>query len=136
MPKIAVERTVGETNRAVLKGLWSYNTEKLGKHRHKRFAVSLREKNVIVGGVTGEVWINVLFIQMFWIEARLRRKDYGTRLIAAIEDAARKFGAVRAYVDTMSFQAPGFYRSCGYREFGSIDGYPQDTTRHWFTKKL
>jgi len=136
MPKVAVERTVGETRRALLKGLWSYNTEKLGKHKYKRFAISLREKGAIVGGVTGEVWINVLFIQMFWIEARFRGKDYGTKLMAQIENAAREFGAVQAYVDTMSFQAPGFYRSCGYTEFGSLDGYPQDTTRHWFTKKL
>ena len=37
---------------------------------------------------------------------------------------------------TMSFQAPGVYRACGYEEFGSIDGYPEGVTRHWFTKAL
>jgi hypothetical protein len=36
----------------------------------------------------------------------------------------------------MSFQAPGFYRACGYEEFGSIEGYPEGVTRHWFTKTL
>ena len=53
-----------------------------------------------------------------------------------MEDEARKFGATRSYLDTMSFQAPGFYRACGYEEFGSIDGYPEGVTRHWFTKAL
>ena len=33
-------------------------------------------------------------------------------------------------------QAPGFYRNCGYEEFGSIEGYPAGVTRHWFTKAL
>ena len=38
--------------------------------------------------------------------------------------------------EKMSFQAPGFYRACGYEEFGSIEGYPKGVTRHWFTKAL
>ena len=71
MAKISVERTIGETKRAVLAGLNRFNVEYLPKH-----------------------------------------------------------------VDTMSFQAPGFYRSCGYEQFGAIDGYPGGVTRHWFTKAL
>jgi len=136
MPSVSVERNVGQTKKAVLGGLIGYNNEKLGKQKYKRLAVSLRERGKIVGGIVGEVWTNVLFIQLFWIEQKLRGKDYGTKLIGAIEDEARRFGATRSYVDTMSFQAPGFYRSCGYREFGSIDGYPRGVTRHWLTKSL
>ena len=136
MPKIAVERTIGKTKKAVLGGLIGYNTEKKGKQKYKRLAISLREGEKIVGGIVGEVWATVLFIQFFWIEQKLRGKDHGTRLIGAIEDEARKFGATRSYLDTMSFQAPGFYRACGYEEFGSIDGYPAGVTRHWFTRAL
>jgi GNAT superfamily N-acetyltransferase len=136
MPQIAVERTIGKTKKAVLGGLIGYNTEKMGKQNYKRPAISLREGEKIVGGIVGEVWTTVLFIQFFWMEQKLRGKDYGTRLIGAIEDEAKKFGATRSYLDTMSFQAPGFYRACGYEEFGSIDGYPEGVTRHWFTKAL
>jgi len=136
MPKISVERTVGKTKKAVLDGLMRYNNEKMGKPKYKRLAVSLREGNEIIGGIVGEVWITVLFIQLFWLEQRLRRKGFGAKLIKAIEDEARRFGATRSYVDTMSFQAPGFYRACGYKEFGSIEGYPGGVTRHWLTKTL
>ena len=136
MPKIAVERTIGKTKKAVLDGLISYNTEKMGKQKYKRLAISLREGNKIAGGIVGEIWTTVLFIQLFWIEQKLRGKNHGTRLIKVIEDEAKRFGATHSYVDTMSFQAPGFYRACGYREFGSIDGYPEGVTRHWFTKAL
>jgi len=136
MPSISVERTIGKTKKAVLGGLIGYNNEKMGKQKYKRLAVSLREGNAIIGGIVGEVWTTVLFIQLFWLEQRLRRKGFGARLIKAIEDEARRFGATRAYVDTMSFQAPGFYRSCGYEEFGSIEGYPGGVTRHWLTKTL
>jgi GNAT superfamily N-acetyltransferase len=136
MPSISVERTFGKTKRAVLDGLIRYNNEKIGKQRYKRLAISLREGNEIVGGIVGEVWTVVLFIQFFWLKQGLRGRGFGTKLIRAIEAEARRFGATRSYVDTMSFQAPGFYRMCGYKEFGSIEGYPGGVTRHWFTKTL
>jgi GNAT superfamily N-acetyltransferase len=136
MPAVCVERTIGATKRAVLAGLVRYNGEKMGPQKYRRFAVSLRDKGTIVGGIVGEVWMTVLFIQLFWIEQRFRGKGHGTALIRAIEAEARKFGAVRSYVDTMSAQAPGFYRACGYKSFGSLDGYPGDVTRHWFAKAL
>ena len=72
MPKIAIERTIGKTKKAVLDGLIRYNTEKMGRQKYKRFAVSLREGDKIVGGIVGEVWTAVLFIQLFWMEQRLR----------------------------------------------------------------
>ena len=136
MPAISVERTIGATKRAVLGGLLRYNAEKMGKQKYRRFAISLRDDGTIVGGIVGEVWMSVLFIQLFWIEERFRGKGHGTTLIEKIEEEARKFGAVRSYLDTMSAQAPDFYRSCGYEAFGAIDGYPGGVTRHWFTKAL
>ncbi|WP_025032651.1 GNAT family N-acetyltransferase [Bradyrhizobium sp. DOA9] len=136
MPTIAVERTIGTTKKAVLAGLGAYNDEKFGKQKVKSIAVSLKDGRKIVGGIVGHLWSTVLFIQYFWIDQKQRGKGHGTKLIAAIEDEARRLGAIRAHVDTMSFQAPGFYRSCGYQEFGTIDGYPGGVTRHSFTKSL
>jgi GNAT superfamily N-acetyltransferase len=136
MAAISVERTIGKTKRAVLGGLISNNTEKMGRQKYRRFAVSLRDADEIVGGIVGEVWMTVLFIQLFWIEARFRGKGHGSALIEKIEQEARQFGAVRSYVDTMSVQAPAFYRACGYEAFGQLGGYPDGVTRHWFTKAL
>lgn len=136
MPAIAVERTIGKTKRAVLGGLSRYNNDKLGRQKHRSFAVSLRDEDDIVGGIVGEVWMTVLFIQWFWIDERFRGQGHGAALIEAIEEQARKCGAVRSYVDTMSVQAPGFYWACGYEAFGTIDGYPGGVTRHWLTKAL
>jgi len=136
MLTVSVERTLIRTKKAVLDGLARYNNEKMGKQKYKRFAISLRDGNEIVGGIVGELWTAVLFIQYFWMEQKFRNRGFGAKLIAAIEDEARRFGATRAYVDTMSFQAPGFYRANGYQEFGSIEGYPGGVTRHWFTKSL
>src|SRR5436305_14341710 len=129
MATITVERTIGTTKKAVLAGLAGYNHEHMGAQRLKGLAVSLKDRSKIVGGVVGQIWTTVLFIQFFWIEQKHRGQGHGMKLIAAIEDEARRIGAVRSHVDTMSFQAPGFYRSCGYEDFGAIDGYPDGVTR-------
>jgi len=136
MPAISVERTIGATKRAVVGGLIRYNNDKMGRQKHREFAVSLREDGVIVGGILGGVWMNVLFIRSFWIDERFRGKGHGKALIESIEGEARRFGAVRSYLDTLSVQAPDFYRGCGYETFGIIEGYPGDVTRYWFTKAL
>src|SRR6202047_1935517 len=136
MPAITTERTIGKTKRAVLGGLIRFKDEKLGKQQSRRPAISLRDNGAVVGGIVGEIWMTVLFIQLFWIEERFRGKGHGTALMEKIEKEARRFGAVRSYVDTMSVQAPDFYRACGYEAFGAIDGYPGGVTRHWFTKAL
>jgi RimJ/RimL family protein N-acetyltransferase len=136
MPAISVERTIGATKRAVLGGLVRYNEQKMGKQKYRRFAISLKEKGAIVGGIVGEVWMTVLFIQLFWIEEKFRGKGHGGKLVKKLEEEARRFGAVRSYVDTMSVQAPKFYRACGYKKFGTIDGYPGGVTRYWLTKAL
>ena len=136
MPTITVERTIGTTKKAVLAGLGAYNDEKFGTQKVKGIAVSLKDGRTIAGGIVGQLWGTVLFIQYFWIDQKQRGKGHGTKMIAAIEDEARRLGAVQAHVDTMSFQAPGFYRACGYEEFGTLKGYPGGVTRHSFTKSL
>jgi GNAT superfamily N-acetyltransferase len=80
--------------------------------------------------------MNVLFIRTLWIDERFRGNGHGKALIESIEGEARRFGAVRSYLDTLSVQAPDFYRDCGYETFGTIEGYPGGVTRYWFTKAL
>jgi len=137
MPAIAVERTIGETKRAVIGGLIRYNEEKMGKQRYRRFAVSLREKKKIVGGVVGEVWMTVLFIQLFWIDQRFRGKDRGNE----VDQKDRRRGSplrcgalLRRYDEC--FRRRVSTGSAATKAFGSIDGYPRGVTRHWLTKAL
>ena len=40
------------------------------------------------------------------------------------EEEAGKRGAKQAYLDTFSFQVPGFYQKLGYEIFGKLDDFP------------
>ena len=92
----------------MLGGLIGYNTEKMGKQKYKRLAISLREGDKIVGGIVGEVWTTVLFIQLFWMEQKLRGKDFGTKLIKAIEDEAKTFWGHAVLSRYDEFSGAGF----------------------------
>ena len=41
-----------------------------------------------------------------------------------------------AFVDTFSFQAPGFYKKLGYKEVFTLTEYPYPGSRTYFTKEL
>jgi hypothetical protein len=40
------------------------------------------------------------------------------------------------FLDTFSFQAPGFYQKLGYRVFGELVDFPPGHTRQYLTKRL
>jgi GNAT superfamily N-acetyltransferase len=71
-----------------------------------------------------------------WVREDLRGSGYGQRLLALAEDEARKRGAKNSYLDTFSFQAPGFYKKYGYRVFGELPDFPTGHQRYFLTKQL
>jgi GNAT superfamily N-acetyltransferase len=65
-----------------------------------------------------------------------RRQGLGAALLHAAEDEARRRGCIGAYVDTYSFQAPGFYARQGYTAFARLEDLPPGGFRTWFAKRL
>jgi ribosomal protein S18 acetylase RimI-like enzyme len=103
---------------------------------YRTMAITLRAGDEIVGGLIGETYWGWLFIDSLWISEKLRRKNFGKALIEKAESEARKRGVRNAFVNSFSFQAPGFYRKLGYREFGKLTDFPKGHTRHWLQKAL
>ena len=136
MASIKIEKQYGETKRAALKGLIAYNEQKAGKLGYAPVCISLREKGRIVGGIVAQIFFGWMFVELFWIDDKHRGKGFGQRLLDTAEAEARKKGAKNVYLDTFSFQAPGFYKKCGYREFGRLRKYPAGHDRVWMTKAL
>jgi ribosomal protein S18 acetylase RimI-like enzyme len=136
MPEVVVEQNYGEAKRAIIKGLVAFNRAAVGKHAWRQIAVTVRDEGRIVGGALGALWLEWLFIELLWLGEAFRGRDIGTELMSNLEDEARRRGAKHAYVDTFSFQAPGFYEKLGFREFGRLDPYFQTHARIWLTKPL
>ena len=90
-----------------------------------------------VGGITG-YWgsFGWLYIDQLWVSSNMRRRGLGTRLLELIENEAIQLGCVNAYLNTMSFEAPDFYRKCGYVVFGELEDFPEGHSKLFMRKRL
>jgi ribosomal protein S18 acetylase RimI-like enzyme len=90
----------------------------------------------VLGGVMGHIWGGWMQINFLWVTEMRRGQRNGTRLMDAAESFAAERGAANATLETMSFQAPGFYQKRGYVVFGQLDDYPLGHTKFYLRKRL
>lgn len=135
--QLTIEREPSTEDRRTLNdALGAYNEPFLPNANPQSLAVLLRGRGGgLRAGLDGFTYAGWLFIRYLWVHAELRHSGVGRRLMAEAERHARTLGCHSAWVDTFSFQAPGFYARLGYREFGRLD-YPPDHQRIFLKKPL
>jgi GNAT superfamily N-acetyltransferase len=135
--RLAMEDDPAEADVEVLpNGLEAFNERRWPQHpRWLPLAVFVRNEGKVVAGLAGETYCGWLFIKYLWVSEGLRGRGVGRELMARAEARARDRGCHSAWLDTFSFQAPGFYKKLGYEEFGRLD-YPPDHCRHFMRKRL
>ena len=118
-------------------GISNYNTQQAGDDNGQNLCFVLRAPDQeVVGGVIGATHWDWFYINLMWVKEELRGRGHGHRLLTLAEDEARKRGAKNAYLDTFSFQAPGFYRKLGYQVFGELQDFPAGHQRYFLRKQL
>lgn len=136
-----VIQTIDKPDRSVwsviAQGLREYNTKKAGEDNAKELCIVLYSPDQqIVGGVIAEIFWNWLFINVMWVKEELRGSGFGEKLLKKTEMEAIKHGAKHAFLDTFTFQAPGFYEKYGYVIFGKLEGFPPGHQRIFYQKDL
>jgi predicted N-acetyltransferase YhbS len=135
--RLSFENDPSHDDREVIEqALGRYNAPFLREPGNSYFGVFVRNGGgKVSAGLIGHCYAGWLFINLLWVDARLRQQGIGSGLVAAAERHARAFGCHSAWVDTFSFQGPDFYPRFGYREFARLD-YPPDHQRIFFRKEL
>ncbi|KFC68571.1 putative acetyltransferase [Devosia sp. LC5] len=90
----------------------------------------------VEGGLTARISFNHMFVEMLVVPERLRGQGVGRQLMQQAEAVARERGCAGIWLDTFSFQAPGFYEKLGYAVFGAIGNYPPGHSRFFLHKPL
>ncbi|WP_158743233.1 GNAT family N-acetyltransferase [Acidisphaera sp. L21] len=134
---VALERDPPEDVRlAILKPLLAHNNAQTGDGKYSRFAVTVRAADgEVAGGLFGHIWHNHLFIELLALGAA-RGEGLARQVMALAEAEARRKGCTGIWLDTFTFQAPGFYAKLGYVEFGRITDYPPGFDRIYLRKSL
>jgi len=94
------------------------------------------DKGKVIGGLLGKIYLLGLFIDILWIDNNYRNLGYGYRLLSEIEEIGRAKGCKFIHLDTFSFQAPDFYKKCGFKVFGILDSYPEGISRYYLKKDI
>ena len=90
----------------------------------------------IVAGASGFIWAGCGFVANLWVDESLRGQGIGRELMNLAEQHA---GARRCHIiflTTHDFQAPGFYRRCGYEEVARVVDLPPGHVDIHFAKRL
>jgi ribosomal protein S18 acetylase RimI-like enzyme len=104
---------------------------------HKSLCVFARDElGNIIGGLTGRTYWHYLDIAFLWVDEKYRGRGYATELMKAAEAEAHRRGCERVLLDTLSFQALGFYQKLGYTEFGRLPGFDGKYVRHYLHKHI
>lgn len=136
-PIVYVEKPEESAWGIIGRSLQSYNVQHAGDEQFQRlcFVVQAPDQG-IAGGVLGEMFWGWLHVDLLWVKDELRGRGYGQRLLARIEEEARRRGAKYAFLDTFSFQAPEFYKRRGYQVFGELPDFPPGHIRYFLVKQL
>ena len=89
----------------------------------------------LVGGLSGRTVYRHLLIEVLWVAEAERSNGLGRQLMERAERVARGRGCIAAQVDTLSFQAPAFYRRLGFEVIGKVADFPPGHTRYYLTKR-
>jgi GNAT superfamily N-acetyltransferase len=81
---------------------------------------AFRDDGSLAGGVLAQTQLTWLKTEILVVDEADRNQGVGRELMHRAESEARERGCVHAYVDTMGWQAHGFYQKLGYRIAGGL----------------
>jgi ribosomal protein S18 acetylase RimI-like enzyme len=116
-----------ELNEVLDKGLDEYNFAATGTTAADQSHFSVKvvdDSGAIVGGLAAWTWAGLCGISMLWVREDSRKDGWGSKILLAAEEEARRRGCDRVSVASFTFQAPEFYQRHGYVETGRTLGIP------------
>ncbi|GGW35374.1 hypothetical protein GCM10010340_11280 [Streptomyces griseoloalbus] len=124
---LSVGQRDSELNECLSQGLDEVNFPATGTTAADQGSLSVKvvdDGGELIGGLAAWTWGGLLGIEMLWIREKSRKDGWGTKILMAAEEEARRRGCDRACVSSFTFQAPGFYQRHGYVETGRTLGIP------------
>ena len=122
---------------AIDAGLNAFNQSEAEVSYVRKLVVTARdEAGSIQGGALGRTWGECCELLQLWVAEPCRRRGLGRSLVQRFEREARIRGCLLVYLDTFSFQAPGFYESLGYEVVLVTRGFTGGITKYTRQKSL
>ena len=117
--------------------LYRFNKEIVGDDCHTPIQiVEYNSNGTIIGGILGGTYWGWMYIDILWVDENHRKKGIGSRLLCGAEEEAIRRGCHHVHLDTMSWQAPDFYKKHGYEIIGILPDIPTGNQKYLLMKTL
>lgn len=136
--EIKLQLLSNDIKRQIYDGFSRHAIAKTG-HDEKFDAVAFiasNEKNSFIGSVVVELFWGALHVKYVYVEDEYRACGIATKLMERALSYGRDNQCPFAFVETMSFQALGFYEKIGFELEFTRPGYKHDISFHYLRKKL
>lgn len=121
--KVEVRNHASQVEKEALdKGITDYNSDTAQEKRLNCYILAYDGRELI-GGLYGCSIKTDYYIKLLWVEKNFRAAGIGKNLIGRAELEAAKRQCTRIHVDTLSYQAPEFYKKLGYSEMVTVPQY-------------
>ena len=94
------------------------------------------ERERFVGAIVVELFWGALHLKYVYVEDEYRGRGIVTQLMEHALAYGRDYGCPFVFVETMNFQALGFYQKIGFELEFTRSGYKHNTSFHYLSKKL
>ena len=117
--------------------LYQFNKEIVGDDGHTPiYIVEYDTDGNVIGGILGGTYWGWMYVDILWVDENHRKKGIGSRLLRAAEEEAAQRGCHHVHLDTMSWQAPDFYKKHGYEVIGVLPDIPDGNQKYLLMKSL
>lgn len=134
--KIAfVDSLSEELDKRMTDGFISYETGHGIDVNYKRFSVVISNNNLVCGVINAYTAFAEIYVDDIWVDSAYRSKGYGKKLLQALEDHFKGRGFNNINLVTSAFQAPEFYKKCGFIvEFTRVNKINPQLSKTFFVK--
>ena len=117
--------------------LEEFNNKAVGPDNHELLnIVEYDDAGNVIGGILGGTYWGWMHLDILWVNEKYRKTGIGSKLLKAAEEEAVSRGCHSVHVDTMSWQAPEFYKKHEYRIIGELDNIPNGNKKYHLVKEL
>ncbi len=121
----------------IREALKQFNNESVGKDGHAPLGiVEYDEDGTTIGGILGGTYWGWMYVDVLWVHENHRHKGIGSKLLREAEKEAIGRGCHHVHLDTMSWQAPEFYKNHGYEVIGILPDIPSGNQKYLLAKAL
>ena len=121
----------------IRQSLYQFNKDAVGDDGHTPLNIIEYDDNGnVIGGIIGGTYWGWMYIDILWVGEKHRKKGIGSNLLCEAEKEALSRGCHHVHVDTMSWQAPDFYKKHGYSLIGILPDIPSGNQKYLLMKAL